>query len=56
MMMMMSLELLLFAVVKSFKVPVVEVVASRLSNESAFPRTTDSTPKTLVDLMLVLDG
>ena len=42
------------SVVKSFKVSVVEVVAARLSNESAFPRMTDSTPKTLVDLTLVV--
>ena len=33
------------SVVKSFKVPVVEVVAARLSNESAL--STDSTPKKL---------
>ena len=43
------LLLLLYAiirsVVKSFKVPVVEVVAARLGNESALPRTTDSTSK-----------
>ena len=44
-------------VVKSFKVHVVEVVAARLSNKSAFPRTTDTiTKKTLVDLTLVLNG
>ena len=43
------------SVVKLFKVPVVEVVAARLSNESALLRMTASTPKTLVDLTLVLD-
>ena len=41
--------LLLFAmirsVVKSFKVPGVEVVASRMSNEAALTRMIDSTPK-----------
>ena len=41
--------LLLFAmirsVVKSFKVPDVEVAAARMSNESALTRMTDSTPK-----------
>ena len=47
--------LLLFAmirsVVKSFKVPDVEVAAARMSNESALTRMTDSTPKkTLVRL------
>ena len=46
--------LLLFAmirsVVKSFKVPDVEVVAARMSNESALTRITDSTTKTLVRL------
>ena len=40
--------LLLFAmirsVVKSFKVPDVEVAAARMSNESALTRMTDSTP------------
>ena len=30
---------------KSFRVPVIEVVVARLSNESALPRTTDLTPK-----------
>ena len=43
--------LLLFAmirsVVKSFKVPDVEVAAARMSNESALTRTTYSTPKNL---------
>ena len=43
------LLLLLFAmirsVVKSFKVPGVEVVASRMSNEAALTRMIDSTPK-----------
>ena len=43
--------LLLFAmirsVVKSFKVPGVEVVASRMSNEAALTRMIDSTPKKL---------
>ena len=43
------LLLLLFAmirsVVKSFKVPDVEVAAARMSNESALTRMTDSTPK-----------
>ena len=53
--------LLLFAmirsVVKSFKVPGVEVVASRMSNEAALTRMIDSTPKkTLSYLTLVLDG
>ena len=53
--------LLLFAmirsVVKSFKVPDVEVAAARMSNESALTRMTDSTPKkTWSDLTLVLDG
>ena len=42
---------LLFAmirsVVKSFKVPNVEVVAARMSNESALTRMTDSTQKKL---------
>ena len=55
-----SFLFLLFAmiksVVKSLKVPVVEVVAARLSNESLLPCTTSSTPKNLVDLTLVLDG
>ena len=41
--------LLLFAmirsVVKSFKVPDVEVAAARVSNESALPCMTDSPPK-----------
>ena len=41
--------LLLFAmirsVVKSFKVPGVEVVASRMSKEAALTRMIDSTPK-----------
>ena len=45
---------LLFAmirsVVKSFKVPDVDVVAALMSNESALTRMTDSTPKTLVRL------
>ena len=45
------LLLLLFAmirfVVKSFKVPDVDVVEARMSNESALTRTTDSTPKNL---------
>ena len=53
--------LLLFAmirsVVKSFKVPGVEVVASRMSNEAVLTRMIDSTPKkTWSYLMLVLDG
>ena len=46
-----DLLLLLFAmirsVVKSFKVPDVEVAAARMSNESALTRMTDSTPKKL---------
>ena len=46
--------MLLFAmirsVVKSFKVPDVEVVAAQMSNESALTRMTDSTPKKLVRL------
>ena len=55
------LMLLLFAmirsVVKSFKVPGVEVVASRMSNEAALTRMIDSTPKkTWSYLTLVLDG
>ena len=55
------LLLLLFAmirsVVKSFKVPGVEVVASRMSNEAALTRMIDSTQKkTLSYLTLVLDG
>ena len=53
--------LLLFAmirsVVKSFKVPGVEVVASGMSNEAALTRMIDSTPKkTWSYLTLVLDG
>ena len=44
------------SVVQLFKIPVVEVVVARLSNRSALPRTTDSTKKNLVDLLLVLDG
>ena len=53
--------LLLFAmirsVVKSFKVPDVEVAAARMSNESALTRMTDSTSKKpWSDLTLVLDG
>ena len=57
----MKLLLLLFAmirsVVKSFKVPAVEVAAARMSNESALTRMTDSTPKkTWPDLTPVLDG
>ena len=56
-----SMLLLLFAmirsVVKSFKVPDVEVAAARMSNESALTRMTDSTPKKpWSDLTLVLDG
>ena len=56
-----ALMLLLFAmirsVVKSFKVPDVEVAAARMSNESALTRMTDSTPKKpWSDLTLVLDG
>ena len=56
-----AMLLLLFAmirsVVKSFKVPDVEVAAARMSNESALTRMTDSTPKkTWSDLTLVLDG
>ena len=43
--------LLLFAMIrfvsKSFKVPFVEVVTARSSNESALPRTTESMPKKL---------
>ena len=55
------LLLLLFAmirsVVKSFKVPGVEVVASRMSNEAALTRMIDSThKKTWSYLTLVLDG
>ena len=55
------LLLLLFAmirsVVKSFKVPDVEVAAARVSNESALTRMTYSTPKKpWSDLTLVLDG
>ena len=50
----MYLLLLLFAmirsVVKSFKVPGVEVVASRMSNEAALTRMIDSTQKNLVIL------
>ena len=38
------------SVVKSFKVPDVEVVAARMSNESALTRMTDSTKKNLVRL------
>ena len=52
--------LLLFAmirsVVKSFKVPGVEVVASRMSNEAALTRMIDDTKKTWSYLTLVLDG
>ena len=45
------------SVVKSFKVPDVEVAAARMSNESALTRMTDSTPKkTWSDLTLVLDA
>ena len=45
------------SVVKSFKVPDVEVAAARMSNESALTRMTDSTPKKpWSDLTLVLDG
>ena len=56
-----QLLLLLFAmirsIVKSFKVPGVEVVASRMSNEAALTRMIDSTPKkTWSYLTLVLDG
>ena len=56
-----AVMLLLFAmirsVVKSFKVPDVEVAAARMSNESALTRMTDSTPKNpWSDLTLVLDG
>ena len=39
------------SVVISFKVPVIEVLLTRLSNESSLPRTTDLTP-----LTMVLDG
>ena len=50
----MQSQLLLFAmirsVVKSFKVPGVEVVASRMSNEAALTRMIDSTKKNLVIL------
>ena len=57
----MFIVLLLFAmirsVVKSFKVPDVEVAAAQMSNESALTRMTDSTPKKpWSDLTLVLDG
>ena len=38
------------SVVKSFKVPGVEVVASRMSNEAALTRMIDSTQKNLVIL------
>ena len=45
------LVLLLFAmirsVVKSFKVPGVDIVAARMCNEAALTRMTDSTPKNL---------
>ena len=56
-----NMLLLLFAmirsVVKSIKVPDVEVAAARMSNESALTRMTDSTPKKpWSDLTLVLDG
>ena len=44
------------SVVKSFKVPDVDVVAALMSNESALTRMTDSTQKPWSDLMLVLDG
>ena len=45
------------SVVKSFKVPGVEVVASRMSNEAALTRMIDSTPKkTWSYSTLVLDG
>ena len=48
--------MLLFAMIKSivklFKVPVVVVVATRLSNESVLLRMTESTPKPLVYLTL----
>ena len=49
-----KIQLLLFAmirsVVKSFKVPDVEVVAARMSNELALIRMTDLISKTLVRL------
>ena len=38
------------SVVKSFKVPDVDVVEAQMSNESALRRITDSTQKTLVRL------
>ena len=50
-------EVLLFAmirsVVKSFKVPGVEVVASRMSNEATLTRMIDSTPK---NNLVILDA
>ena len=45
------------SVVKSFKVPDVEVVAARMCNEAALTHMTDSTPKKPWSyLTLVLDG
>ena len=44
---MLLLFVMIWSVVKSFKVPDVHVVAARMSNESALTRMTDSTPKKL---------
>ena len=45
------------SVVKPFKVPDVDVVAARMSNESALTHMTDSTPNFFFRLVtLVLDG
>ena len=55
-----NILLLLFAmirsVVKSFKVPDVEVAAARMSNESALTHDLLDTKKPWSDLTLVLDG
>ena len=44
------------SVVKSFKVPVVEVVAARLGNESALRRLLTRLQKISLDLTLVQEG
>ena len=45
------------SVVKSFKVPKVDVVAARMSNESALTRMPESTPKIFWSVLtLILDG
>ena len=54
---MMLLFAMIRSVVRSFKVPDVEVVAARMCNEATLTHMTDSTPKKPWSyLTLVLDG